>query len=74
MVVTLIRARGRVVSREHLVESVYGMGGEVTGRAIDVAIKRIRAKLGDDVKAPRYISTVRGAGYRAASLLKPQTL
>ena len=59
LVVTLIRAGGRVVSREHLVESVYGMGGEVTGRAIDVAIKRIRAKLGDDVKAPRYISTVR---------------
>ncbi len=73
LVVTLIRARGRVLSRDHLVESVYGLGGEVTGRAIDVAIKRIRTKLGDDVEAPRYISTVRGAGYRAAPLPKPQT-
>ena len=73
LMVTLIRANGRVLSREHLVESVYGLGGEVTGRAIDVAIKRIRAKLGDDVEAPRYISTVRGVGYRAAALSKPPT-
>ena len=73
LMVTLIRANGRVLSREHLVESVYGLGGEVTGRAIDVAIKRIRAKLGEDVEAPRYISTVRGVGYRAAALPKPQT-
>lgn len=72
LVETLIRARGRVLSRERLVESVYGLGGEVTGRAIDVAIKRIRAKLGDSVDRPRYISTVRGAGYRAAAL--PKTL
>jgi two-component system, OmpR family, alkaline phosphatase synthesis response regulator PhoP len=67
LVVTLIRANGRVLSREQLVESVYGLGEDVTGRAIDVTIKRIRAKLGDDVGAPRYISTVRGAGYRAAT-------
>ena len=73
LVVTLIRANGRVLSRDHLVESVYGLGGEVTGRAIDVAIKRIRTKLGDDVEAPRYISTVRGAGYRAAALPKAPT-
>lgn len=71
LVVTLIRANGRVLSREHLVECVYGLGREVTGRAIDVAIKRIRAKLGDDLEAPRYISTVRGVGYRAAALPKP---
>ena len=73
LIVTLIRANGRVLSRERLVESVYGLGEEVTGRAIDVAIKRIRAKLGDDVEAPRYISTVRGAGYRAAALRKLAT-
>jgi DNA-binding response OmpR family regulator len=73
LVVTLIRANGRVLSREQLVESVYGLGEEVTGRAIDVTIKRIRAKLGDDVGAPRYISTVRGAGYRAATPPKRQT-
>ncbi len=73
LVATLIRANGRVLSRDQLVQSVYGLGGEVTGRAIDVAIKRIRAKLGDEVDAPRYISTVRGAGYRAAALPKPET-
>lgn len=72
LLATLVRAQGRVLSRDHLVESVYGLGEEVTARAIDVAVKRIRAKLGDDVEAPRYISTVRGAGYRAAALPKPQ--
>ena len=72
LIVTLIRANGRVLSRERLVESVYGLGEEVTGRAIDVAVKRIRTKLGDDVGAPRYISTVRGVGYRAAALPTPQ--
>jgi DNA-binding response OmpR family regulator len=73
LVVALIRANGRVLSREQLVDSVYALGEDVTGRAIDVTIRRIRAKLGDHVGAPRYISTVRGAGYRAAIPPKRQT-
>ena len=35
-------------------------------RAIDQYVKRLREKLGDDPAEPRYVATVRGAGYRAA--------
>jgi len=37
----------------------------VLDRTIDVYIRRLRDKLGDDPESPRYIATVRGAGYRA---------
>ena len=46
---------------------MYGEAeGDVTDRAIDQYIKRLREKLGDDPAAPRYVETVRGTGYRAA--------
>jgi len=63
----LLDADGRVLSRDRLLDALYGHGeGEVSDRAIDVYVKRIREKLGDDPDAPRYVATVRGAGYRAA--------
>jgi DNA-binding response OmpR family regulator len=64
---TLLEADGRVLSRDQLLDALYGQGdGDVSDRAIDVYVKRIREKLGDDPDAPRYVATVRGAGYRAA--------
>ena len=66
MLVALIEAQGRVLTRNRLIETVYGLDRDVFGRTIDVAIRRLRAKLGDDSDSPRYISTVRGVGYRAA--------
>jgi DNA-binding response OmpR family regulator len=63
----LLEADGRVLSRDRLLDALYGHGeGDVTDRAIDVYVKRLREKLGDDPDAPRYVATVRGAGYRAA--------
>jgi DNA-binding response OmpR family regulator len=63
----LLEANGRVLSRDRLLDALYGHAeGDVTDRAIDVYVKRIREKLGDDPDAPRYVATVRGAGYRAA--------
>jgi len=63
----LLEAGGRVLSRDRLLDALYGHGeGDVTDRAIDVYVKRLREKLGDDPEAPRYVATVRGAGYRAA--------
>lgn len=63
----LLEADGRVLSRDRLLDALYGHGeGDVSDRAIDVYVKRIREKLGDDPDAPRYVATVRGAGYRAA--------
>jgi DNA-binding response OmpR family regulator len=63
----LLDADGRVLGRDQLLDALYGQAeGEVTDRAIDVYVKRLREKLGDDPEAPRYVATVRGAGYRAA--------
>ena len=37
-----------------------------SGRAVDVQVTRLRRKIEDDPKAPRYLQTVRGVGYRLA--------
>ena len=66
LLVALVKASGRIVTREALLDSLYGKGeSEVLDRTIDVYIRRLRDKLGDDPETPRYIATVRGAGYRA---------
>jgi len=66
MLVAVLQAKGRVLTRNHLVDTIYGMDRDVLGRTVDVTVQRIRAKLGDDPDSPRYIATVRGVGYRAA--------
>ena len=61
----LVRADGRVLTRELLLDALYGAApGDALDRTIDVHIGRLREKLGDDAERPRYIATVRGAGYR----------
>ena len=53
--------------RPRLLDAIHGDGeGDITDRAIDQYVKRLREKLGDDPAAPRYVATVRGVGYRAA--------
>ena len=67
LLAALLEADGRVLSRVQLLDAVYGEAeGDVTDRAIDQYVKRLREKLGDDPAAPRYVETVRGTGYRAA--------
>jgi len=67
----LLEADGRVLSRDRLLDALYGNAeGDVNDRAIDVYVKRLREKLGDDPDAPRYVATVRGAGYRAAGAVE----
>jgi DNA-binding response OmpR family regulator len=53
-----------VFSRERLLERVWGGDWFGDDHVVDVHIGNLRAKLGDDPKAPRYIRTVRGVGYR----------
>ena len=60
---SLMRARGRVKTRERLLEEIRDRDYEVFDRSIDVHISALRKKLGDDPKAPRFIRTVRTAGY-----------
>ena len=68
LLASLARAAGRVRTREQLLLEVADRDFESFDRAIDVHISSLRRKLGDDPRAPRYIETVRGAGYR---MLKP---
>jgi DNA-binding response OmpR family regulator len=68
LLVALVQARGRVLTRQALLDSLYGPSqGEALERTVDVHIGRLRDKLGEDVGTPRYIVTVRGVGYRAVA-------
>jgi len=57
----LLECRGRVQSRETLLEEVWGINAEVTTRTVDMHIMRLRQKLGP---AQDTIETLRGVGYR----------
>jgi DNA-binding response OmpR family regulator len=59
----LIKGRGRVLSRGHILDGVRGEAWDAMDRSIDVLVSRLRTKLGDDPRQPRYVRTVRGAGY-----------
>ena len=60
---SLARARGRVRTREHLIETLGERMYDGLDRSIDVHIWSLRRKLGDDPKNPRFIRTVRAVGY-----------
>ena len=63
LLASLARARGRVKTREQLLEEIRDRNYEVFDRSIDVHISALRKKLGDDAKEPRFIKTIRAAGY-----------
>jgi len=60
----LLQKRHQVVSREFIANSIDAMRWESSDRSIDVIVSRIRHKVGDDPKNPRYIRSVRGVGYK----------
>ena len=64
LLLSLAKARGRVKTREQLIEEVADREWDVFDRAIDMHISTLRRKLGDDPKEPRVIKTVRGYGYQ----------
>jgi DNA-binding response OmpR family regulator len=67
LLAALLEAEGRVLTRDVLIDVLYRAGDDdVFERTIDVHIRRLRDKLGDDADNPQYVATVRGAGYRAA--------
>lgn len=55
---------GVVFSRERLIERAVGYTDFVDSRGVDVHVRHLREKLGDDAADPRFIETVRGVGYR----------
>jgi DNA-binding response OmpR family regulator len=64
LLATLIQARGRVFSREQLIDQVWGRGVAITDRVVDNHIMNLRRKLEENPAAPRYLVSARGMGYR----------
>jgi len=61
LLATLMERRGRVQSRDRLLNDVWGYEGDVDTRTVDTHMRRLREKLG---KSADCIETVRGVGYR----------
>ena len=60
---SLAKAKGRVKTREQLLDEIRDREWEVFDRSVDVHIAALRKKLGDDAKEPRFIRTLRSVGY-----------
>ena len=60
----LLKKRHQVISREFIAGSSDAMRWESSDRSIDVIVSRIRHKIGDDPKDPRFIRSIRGVGYK----------
>ena len=60
----LINERSRIISREELLSAVWGFEFLGESRTLDIHIRTLRQKLGDDANKPKYIRTVRNVGYR----------
>ncbi|HMR10679.1 MAG TPA: response regulator transcription factor [Polyangiaceae bacterium] len=64
LLLCLVEATGRVLSRDEILGKVWGPGHHGTLRTIDNFVLQLRSKLEEDPTAPRHILTVRGVGYR----------
>lgn len=60
----LVREQGKVVSREQLMREVWETQWFGSTKTLDMHVSVLRKKLGDDAARPRYITTVRGVGFR----------
>jgi DNA-binding response OmpR family regulator len=58
---------GEVVTRERLLDEVWDTNWYGSTKTLDVHVSGLRKKLGDDPSQPRYLTTVRGVGFRFAS-------
>ncbi|MGH2462786.1 MAG: response regulator transcription factor [Candidatus Limnocylindria bacterium] len=64
LLTALARQPGRVFTRSQLLDAIHGEAFEAYERAIDAHVKNIRRKIEPDARAPRYLLTVYGVGYR----------
>jgi len=60
----LMESRGRVLSRDALLLRLRGIDSEVYDRSVDMLVSRLRKKLADDSRSPRFIKTIRSTGYQ----------
>jgi DNA-binding response OmpR family regulator len=64
LLAVFVRARGRVLSRERLLESAWAPETFASERVVDNHIANLRKKIEDDPANPRYLRNLRGLGYR----------
>jgi DNA-binding response OmpR family regulator len=64
LLAAFVRQRGRVLTRDRLLDDVWGSGISITDRVIDNHVMALRKKIEDEPSAPRYLISVRGLGYR----------
>ena len=62
----LVDRRGKVVTREELLQNVWEYQSDVSSRTIDVHVAWLRQKLEENQQTPKHIHTIRGKGYRFA--------
>lgn len=67
LLLTLSASPGQVFSRQQLLEAVWEHDYHGDARLVDACVKRLRTKMSEPPRAPRYIHTVRGFGYRFAA-------
>ena len=60
----LVREQGKVVAREQLMREVWETAWFGSTKTLDMHVSVLRRKLGDDASDPRFITTVRGVGFR----------
>jgi len=70
LLATMARQPGRVFTRAQLLDAVHGVAVESYERAIDAHVKNLRRKIEPDPRAPRYLQTAFGVGYRFADLAR----
>jgi two-component system, OmpR family, response regulator RegX3 len=61
---TLVRRKGRLLTRDYLIEEVWGADYFGDTKTLDVHVKRIRQKIESDPHHPEFLVTVRGLGYK----------
>jgi len=60
----MVRRRGRVLTREQIIDQVWGDSTSISDRVVDTHILNLRKKIEPEPREPRYIASVRGIGYR----------
>jgi two-component system alkaline phosphatase synthesis response regulator PhoP len=64
LLATFVRHKGRVLTRDQLLDDVWGAGTAITDRVVDTHVANLRRKIEPEPSQPRYLSGVRGTGYR----------
>jgi DNA-binding winged helix-turn-helix (wHTH) protein/tetratricopeptide (TPR) repeat protein len=66
----LVERRGQLVTREEILEQIWGKGIFISENSINTAVRKIRRALNDDADAPRFIVTVPSGGYRFEAIIR----